>query len=54
MRASGNRTIWLYGAVAGLLILSAGLGYALWQEQKSETVTFEFGGERISVEAEGG
>ena len=54
MRASGNRNIWLYGVLAGLLILSAGLGYALWQEQQSETVTFEFGGEQISVETHGG
>ncbi|MEA1942746.1 MAG: hypothetical protein U9P68_10915 [Pseudomonadota bacterium] len=53
MRASSNRKILLYGAIAGLLILSAGLGYALWQEQRSETVTFEFGGEQISVEAGG-
>ncbi|MED5550976.1 MAG: hypothetical protein VX529_16615 [Pseudomonadota bacterium] len=54
MRASNSRNILLYGAVAGLLILSAGLAYALWQEQQSETITFEFGGESISVEAEGG
>ena len=54
MRASGNRNVLIYGAIGGLLVLSAALAYALWQEQQSETVTLEFGGEQISVEAEGG
>lgn len=36
MRASGNRNISLHGAVAGLPILSAGLGHALWQDQQGE------------------
>lgn len=54
MRATNDRNLVLYGAIAALLILSAGLGYALWQEQRSETVTFEFGDDRISLEAEGG
>jgi len=54
MRMTGNSPRFLYATVAVLLVLSAGLAFALWQESRTETVTFEFGGERLSVEAEGG
>ena len=53
MRMTGNSPRFLYAAVAVLLALSASLALALWQENRTETVTFEFAGERLSVEAEG-
>lgn len=53
MRVSRNPSYFLYGLVAALLIVAAVLAYALWQESRSETITLEFGDERISVEAEG-
>lgn len=54
MRVSKDPSYFLYGLVAALVIVSTVLAYALWQERRSETITLEFGDERISVEAEGG
>lgn len=53
MRISKDPAYLLYALIAALAIVAAGLGYALWQESRSETITLEFGDERISVEAEG-
>lgn len=44
----------LYGLIAGLVVLSSVLAWALWDARQTETVTFEFAGERVSVETEGG
>jgi hypothetical protein len=54
MRASRSSSTFLYGLIAGLVILTGVLGYALWDARQTETLTFQFGDERISVEAEGG
>jgi len=54
MRASKDPSYFLYGLVVVLVIVAAVLAYALWQERRSETVTLEFGDERISVETDGG
>lgn len=42
----------LYGLIAGLVLLSGGLAFALWKAEQTETVTFEFAGERVSVETD--
>lgn len=54
MRSSKGLPGFLYGVMAGLLLLSAVLGYALWQQRQTGTVTPEIGGETVPADAETG
>lgn len=52
MRISTRNPIFMIGA-AVVVILIAGLAYALWQESRSESVEFQVGDESLEIEAEG-
>ncbi|WP_158291504.1 hypothetical protein [Marinicauda algicola] len=39
----------LYGAIALLLVVVGALGYALWQESRTETIEFSIGEGELEV-----
>mgnify|MGYP000580070895 CR=1 FL=1 len=52
MRISTRSPVFMIGA-AVLVLIIAGLAYALWQASRSESVEFQVGDESVEIEAEG-